>query len=73
MKEETGRDYSTKLTVIADRFLTEEEGAEFGGIMLYAYGRRIVVANTLLDRMNLVLKWPYHRSVPCSSPSESNT
>jgi vacuolar-type H+-ATPase subunit E/Vma4 len=56
MKEETGRDYSTKLTVIADRFLTEEEGAEFGGIMLYAYGRRIVVANTLLDRMNLVFE-----------------
>lgn len=54
--EETGREYSTNLTIRSDRYLTEEEGSEFGGVMLYAHGRRIVVANTLMDRMNLVFE-----------------
>jgi len=54
--EETGREYSTNLVVLEDRFLNEEEGSEFGGVMLYAHGRRIVVANTLMDRMNLVFE-----------------
>ena len=64
MKKETGRDYETKLTVIADKFLTEEEGSEFGGVILYSHGRRIVVPNTLKDRMNLVfeLSLPYIRN-----------
>lgn len=70
MKEETGRDYSTKLTVIPDRFLSEEEGAEFGGVMLYAYGRRIVVANTLLDRMNLVFEMALPQIRAMLFPSE---
>lgn len=56
MMEETGREYSTNLVVLEDRFLNEEEGSEFGGVMLYAHGRRIVVANTLMDRMNLVFE-----------------
>ena len=56
MMEETEREYTTKLTVREDRFMTEEEGAEFGGVVMYAHGRRIVVANTLMDRMNLVFE-----------------
>jgi vacuolar-type H+-ATPase subunit E/Vma4 len=56
MLSETGRDYTTKLTVMTDRHLTVEEGSEFGGVNLYAHGRRIVVANTLQDRMNLVFE-----------------
>jgi len=56
MKEQTGRDYKTKLTIVTDKFLTEAEGAEFGGVILLAHGRRIVVSNTLLDRMNLVFE-----------------
>lgn len=56
MKKETDRDYKTKLTVLSDKFLTVEEGSEFGGVMLLAHGRRIVVPNTLQDRMNLVLE-----------------
>jgi hypothetical protein len=51
MKKETGRDYTTKLTIMPEKFLTEEEGSEFGGIILFAHGRRIVVPNTLKDRM----------------------
>ena len=63
MKKETGRDYETKLTIIPEKFLTEEEGSEFGGVILSAQGRRIVVPNTLKDRMNLVfeLQLPYIR------------
>jgi len=56
MKKETGREYNTKLTVIAEKFLSNDEGAEFGGVILYAHGRRIVVPNTLQDRMNLVFE-----------------
>lgn len=46
-----------------EKFLTEEEGSEFGGVILFAHGRRIVVPNTLKDRMNLVfeLSLPYIR------------
>lgn len=63
MKKETGRDYDTKLTIMPEKFLTVEEGSEFGGILLLAHGRRIVVPNTLKDRMNLVfeLQLPYIR------------
>jgi vacuolar-type H+-ATPase subunit E/Vma4 len=63
MKKETGRDYETKLTIMAERFLTVEEGSEFGGVILFAHGRRIVVPNTLKDRMSLVfeLSLPYIR------------
>jgi vacuolar-type H+-ATPase subunit E/Vma4 len=56
MKKETGRDYKTKLTIMAEKFLTNEEGAECGGIIMYAHGNRIVVPNTLQDRMNLVFE-----------------
>ena len=51
MKEQTTRDYSTKLSVIKDKFMTEEEGSLSGGIMLYAYEGKIVCSNTLEDRL----------------------
>ena len=53
MLEETGRDYSTTLSVIEDKFLTKEEGGACGGVILYALKRRIVCPNTLIDRLNL--------------------
>lgn len=56
MKKETGRDYTTKLTICKDKFMTEEEGSDYGGVVLMAHNRRIVVSNTLLDRMNLVFE-----------------
>jgi vacuolar-type H+-ATPase subunit E/Vma4 len=56
MKKETGRDYATRLTVIDNKFLTKEEGSEYGGVVLLAHNRRIVVANTLMDRLNLVFE-----------------
>ena len=56
MLTETGREYSTKLIVLRDRHLNKEEGSEYGGVMLLAQGRRIVVSNTLMDRMNLVFE-----------------
>ena len=37
-------------------FLTEEEGSEYGGVKMYAHGGKIVVSNTLLDRVNLVFE-----------------
>jgi V-type H+-transporting ATPase subunit E len=53
MKQETGRDYSTELSLMDDHFLKEEEGGGCGGVILYALNRRIVVPNTLEDRLNL--------------------
>lgn len=51
MKEKTGRDYATKLSVISDKYMTEAQGSEVGGIVLLAHERRIVVANSLQDRI----------------------
>ena len=56
MKEQTTRDYSTKLSVMKDRFMTEEEGANSGGIMLYAQEGKIVCSNTLEDRLNMAFE-----------------
>ena len=56
MKKETGRDYKTKLTINTEKFLTKEEGSEYGGVILVAHKGRIVVSNTLMDRMNLVFE-----------------
>lgn len=56
MLEETQREYSTKLSVIEDMFLKDDEGGKSGGIVLYAHKRRIVVSNTLEDRLNLVFE-----------------
>jgi len=56
MKKETGRDYATKLSIMPEKYLTLEEGSEYGGIILSANNRRIVVPNTLKDRMNLVFE-----------------
>ena len=56
MLRETKREYLTTLTVMEDLFLKEEEGGKGGGILLYAHRRKIVVANTLEDRLNLVFE-----------------
>lgn len=56
MKEQTDRDYETKLTIREDRYLSQEEGADLGGVMLFALDRRIVVPNSLKDRLNLVFE-----------------
>ena len=56
MLEETKREYSCKLTVRDDKYLTQEEGGLCGGIVLYAHDRRIVCPNTLEDRLNLVFE-----------------
>jgi V-type H+-transporting ATPase subunit E len=56
MKEATLNDYECKLSVNENVFLKEEEGAEYGGVMMYAHKGKIVVSNTLLDRVNLVFE-----------------
>ena len=56
MERETGNEYSCKLTVVSDRFLTNENGALCGGVILMAKNRRIVCSNTLEDRLNLVFE-----------------
>ena len=56
MLEETKREYNTKLSVMEDKFLTQEEGGLCGGIVLYSHNRKIVCPNTLEDRLNLVFE-----------------
>ena len=56
MMRETQREYKTTLTVIEDRFLTNDDGGRCGGVVLYAHRRRIVCQNTLEDRLNLVFE-----------------
>ena len=42
MLRETQREYKTTLTVIEDKFLTNDDGGRCGGVVLYAHKRRIV-------------------------------
>ena len=56
MLRETQREYKTTLTVIEDKFLTNDDGGRCGGVVLYAHKRRIVCQNTLEDRLNLVFE-----------------
>ena len=56
MLRETKREYKTTLTVIDDKFLTNDDGGRCGGVVLYAHKRRIVCQNTLEDRLNLVFE-----------------
>lgn len=55
-REVQDSEYETELIIREDAFLTEEEGSEYGGVIMFAHSRRIVVANTLLDRVNLVFE-----------------
>ena len=55
-REVQDKQYKTKLIIRDDAYLNEEEGSEYGGVIMYAHSRRIVVANTLLDRVNLVFE-----------------
>ena len=54
MLEKTEREYTTKLSVVEGSNLTKEQGSDVGGVVLLAHNRRIVVPNTLKDRLNLV-------------------
>ena len=56
MLTETKREYNCTLTVMEDKFLTQEEGGLCGGVVLYAHKGRIVCPNTLEDRLNLVFE-----------------
>ena len=56
MMTETKREYNTKLEVLEDKFLTQDEGGLCGGVVLYAHKGRIVCPNTLEDRLNLVFE-----------------
>lgn len=56
MERETGDEYNCNLTVVDDKFLTNENGALCGGVILMAKNRRIVCSNTLEDRLNLVFE-----------------
>ena len=53
MQEETGREYSTRLSVNTEHFLTDAEGGSCGGVFLTALNGKIVCPNTLIDRLNL--------------------
>ena len=53
MKDETNEDYKTELTIVDSEFLTPEQGAECGGIMLYSKDRRIVCPNSIKNRLDL--------------------
>lgn len=54
LQDATGREYNCKLSIIEERFMTKEQGADAGGIILCAHGRRITVQNTLADRLTLL-------------------
>lgn len=56
MLKETSREYNCKLKVCEDIHLLDREGGTCGGVILLALNRRIVVPNTLEDRMNLVFE-----------------
>ena len=56
MMQETTREYTTTLTVLEDKFLTQDEGGLCGGVILYAHQGRIVCPNTLEDRLKLVFE-----------------
>ena len=54
MEEQTGRDeYTTKLEVVNDVFVTDDKDHGCGGIILYTPNRRIVCVNTLFSRLEL--------------------
>jgi V-type H+-transporting ATPase subunit E len=55
-REVQDKEYKTNLIIRDDAYLNEEEGSEYGGVIMYAHKRKIVVANTLLDRVNLVFE-----------------
>ena len=54
MLEQTGREYATSLSIVESSNLSKEQGSDVGGVILLAHKRRIVVPNTLKDRLNLV-------------------
>ena len=53
MQQHTSREYSCKLNVREDQYLTEKNRGTCGGVIIYANKGRIVCANTLEDRLAL--------------------
>ena len=53
MKKQTGRDYKTSLKLVKDKNMTDIQGGDVGGIIVLALERRIVVPNSLADRLQL--------------------
>jgi hypothetical protein len=52
MKQETGRDYSTKLILDESTFIGNNDGGQYGGIVLASTNMKIVCINTMLSRLN---------------------
>lgn len=53
MKKECNEDYNCKLNIVDSEYLSTEQGAELGGILLYTSDRRIVCPNSLKNRLEL--------------------
>lgn len=53
MKREAQEEYSTKLTLLDNEFMTVEQGGECGGVVMYSVNRKIVCNNTLKSRLDL--------------------
>lgn len=53
MLKETNEEYKTKLTLNQEEFLTQEQGGECGGVVMYTTDKRIVCNNTLKSRLDL--------------------
>ena len=56
MMQETNAEYKCQIEVLSSDFLTVEEGGECGGLTLMSENRRIVCANTLKMRLDLVFE-----------------
>ena len=56
MLRETNEEYNCELIISETDFLTEEQGGACGGVVLTNENRRIVCANTLKMRLDLVFE-----------------
>jgi V-type H+-transporting ATPase subunit E len=52
MKEQTGRDYSSKIKLDEQNYMTEAQGAKYGGVVLASTDLKIVCINTMISRLN---------------------
>lgn len=57
MKEKTGRDeYATTLTIMEERYITDEQDQGCGGIIMYSSDYKIVCPNMLSSRLQLAFE-----------------
>lgn len=56
MREQTGREYTTKLILDKEKLLTEADGGALGGVILSSKDRKIVCINTMQSRLNQVFE-----------------